>query len=314
MTILNFGSINLDRSFRVRELPLPGETIAARSERLGLGGKGANQSAAIARSGGNVRHLGAIGAADGWLRTRLEAAGVDARHVHERPDASSGQALVFVADSGENSIVLLVGANATISRDEIFRAVGGMAPGDWLLMQNETNDLAVAAELARAAGLRIAFAAAPFSPDAVMPLLGLVDLLALNTIEFAQLTAAGADLTTMSRRPALLVTSGASGARYLDGETALHVPAVPVTPVDTTAAGDTFLGAFLACLDRGETVADALRYASAAAALQVTRAGAAEAIPERAEVEALLDTLPDLAARRLDPSDARRMPETAPGR
>ncbi|MFD1695571.1 ribokinase [Roseibium aestuarii] len=290
MAILNLGSINVDRAYHLKSLPLPGETVTALSEQIGLGGKGANQSVAIARTGGSVVHLGAIGHGDGWLTDFLQSAKVDTGHVHLRKNVQTGQAFVMVGEDGENSIVLSQGANATLTTSEISAAIATMAAYDWLLFQNETNGIAEAARLARAHGMKVAFAAAPFEASSVLPLLPLIDLLALNEVEHAQLQAACGDQPITL--PALLVTSGARGARYVDHTQSIAVEALTVTAVDTTAAGDTFLGTFLACLDGGDDVRQSLHYANAAAALKVTLKGAATAIPSRQDVESFLKGRP----------------------
>lgn len=290
MTILNLGSINVDHRLTMHALPLPGETVVAYRSEIGLGGKGANQSVAIARSGGAVVHLGAVGQAERWVVDELCKTGVDVRHVHFRSGAT-GLAFVMVSDDAENSIVLLSGANATIERSEIVAAIDEMDAGDWLLFQNETNGMEFAAKIARQKGMKIAFAAAPFRPDNVTPLLAKVDLLALNSLEFAQLLATG---TKLPDRLALLVTDGAAGAVFRQGDAQQRIAAFPADPIDTTGAGDTFLGAFLALLDRGESVGRSLRFASAAAALQVALPGAASSIPDQSMVQASLDAYPDI--------------------
>lgn len=295
MAILNLGSINIDQRLQMTLLPLPGETVFARRSDLGLGGKGANQSIAIARAGGRVLHLGAVGKQDRWVLDELRRSGVDLRHVHLRA-GPTGQAIVLIGDDGENSIVLLPGSNITLERSEIVAAVDAMTAGDWLLFQNETNGLGIAADLARRGGLSVAYAAAPFLPELVIPLLDKTDLLALNAIEFAQLEASGARLP---QDLSLLVTHGAAGATFRKGGVTQRIAAFPATSLDTTGAGDTFLGAFLARLDEGDSVARALRFASAAAALQVGCAGSAEAIPQTTEVQALLDAHPSIVAAPL---------------
>lgn len=281
MTIYNLGSINIDHSYSVPNLPRPGETVAATARITGLGGKGANQSIAIARSGGRVVHIGAVGADGGWTVETLRAAGVDTGAV-QVADAPTGHAMIAVDAAAENAIVLFAGANRQIDSDRVAATLAQARPGDWLLVQNETNGGVAAARAARDRGLRVAYCAAPFDAEAVAEILPLVDLLSVNEGEAAALRAslpeaalAGCDL---------LVTHGSRGAAYIGPERTVRVAAFAVDPVDTTGAGDTFLGYALAGLDGGMTVEAALRRAAAAAALQVTRAGAAEAIPPAREV------------------------------
>lgn len=285
MAIYNLGSINIDHSYRMDHLPAPGETIAARTLQTGLGGKGANQSIAIARAGGLVRHIGAIGPEGQWTVDRLEADGVDVSHV-ARGEVPTGHAIIAVDDAAENAIILFPGANRLVTADQVETALGSAQPGDWLLLQNETSAGVDAARLARGRGLKVCYCAAPFDPEAVRDILPFTDLLSVNEVEEAQLRAAlpqgaldGIDL---------LVTYGSRGAAYIAGAAATRVDAFKVAPVDTTGAGDTFLGYALSGIDAGQPLDAALTRASAAAAIQVTRPGAAEAIPMGGEVDTFL--------------------------
>lgn len=288
MPILNLGSINIDHVYRLASLPQPGETIAARSLTTGLGGKGANQSIAIARAGGQVRHLGAVGPGSDWALNILSDAGVDTSAVATL-DTPTGHAMITVDDAAENAIVLFRGANHEIGDAQVAAALAGSVPGDWLLLQNETNAGQHAAKLAREAGLRVAYCAAPFVPEAVRAVLPYTDLLSVNALEEAQLRDALPELVPQLDGIALLVTYGADGAAHITPEGRVEVSAFKVDPVDTTGAGDTFLGYALAGLDDGMAVEAALRRAAAAAAIQVTRPGAADAIPTAIEVDAFLD-------------------------
>ncbi|MHA6346040.1 PfkB family carbohydrate kinase [Roseivivax sp. CAU 1761] len=287
MTIYNLGSINADLVYRVPHLPGPGETLAATSRSTGLGGKGANMSVAAARAGARVVHLGAVGEEGGWMVERLAAYGVETGHVAVAAEAS-GHAVIAVDDAGENLILIHPGANRAISEDEIALALEGAGPGDSFLFQNETNAQAAGARAARARGLRVIHAAAPFEAGAVRAVLDLVDLLVLNEVEAAQLEAATGRALADLPVAEIVVTLGARGCRWISTRTgAVHeVAARKVTPVDTTGAGDTFTGYLAAALDRGAGLAAALDLASRAAALMVTRPGAADAIPSLAEVEA----------------------------
>ena len=285
MTIFNLGSINIDHFYRLPHLPLPGETLAATDYSIGLGGKGANQSAAAAKAGARVVHIGAVGDEGGWTVGRLKGWGVDTSAI-ATIDTPTGHAIINVDAGGENSIVIFPGANRAMPFDIVERALAGARPGDTLLIQNETAHQAQAADLARAMGLHVMYSAAPFDVDAVRAVLKNVSILALNAVEAQQLTAAmGVTLDDLDV-PELLVTRGAEGAEWRgDGKVftaALH----KVTAVDTTGAGDTFAGYFAAGRDAGMTPAEALDLAAAAASLKVTRAGTADAIPTRDEVAA----------------------------
>lgn len=286
--ILTIGSVNIDHVYRVAALPGPGETTVDKGYTRGQGGKGANQSLAARLAGAEVRHAGAIGADGAWCRQRLAAAGIDVQDL-VTVEAATGHAVILVDDAGENSIVIHGGANRALTPAVIERAIGRAKGGDWLLLQNETNLVVEAARAGRAAGLRVAYAAAPFDPEATAAVIPHVDLLAVNAVEAEQLARHLGSPAETFGAPVLLVTEGDRGARCWAANSRLHQPAFPVTPVDTTGAGDCFLGYFLAGLDRGLPVADALRLAAAAAAIQVTRPGAAEAMPPEAEVLAFLD-------------------------
>ncbi len=285
MAIFNLGSINIDHTYLVPHLPRPGETLAASNLITGLGGKGANQSIAIARAGGQVLHIGATGPEGEWTAKVLGNAGVDIAHV-SRLDIPTGHAIINVDDAAENAIVLFSGANRAITIDMVMGALAQAGPGDWLLLQNETSAGVDAAKLAKSKGLKVAYCAAPFESKAVAQILPFIDLLSVNEGEAASLAAdlPDADLGSIQQ----LITYGAKGAALIGPEGRADVASFAVDPVDTTGAGDTFLGYSLAGFDTGLSVEDAMRRASAAAAIQVTRPGAAEAIPTADEVTAFL--------------------------
>lgn len=289
MTIFNLGSINIDHVYRLPAMPRAGETLHATAYAQGLGGKGANQSVAAARAGAQVVHLGAMGQAEDWVLERLARAGVQTGSIARLPDIATGHAIILVDAGGENSIVLHGGANMALPAELPQQA--GFAPGDLLLMQNETNLQAETAALARKAGARVIYSAAPFQIEALRAVLPHVSILAVNEIEARDTFAAfGEDLPV----EALLITRGAEGAEYRDLASGQrwHQPAFRVAAVDTTGAGDCFAGWFAAGLSRGEDPPTALRHAAAAAALQVTRPGAGDAMPDRAEVQVFLNAHP----------------------
>lgn len=285
--ILTIGSVNIDHVYRVAALPRPGETVPDLGYARGLGGKGANQSLAARLAGAEVRHAGAVGADGAWCRERLAAAGIDVADI-VTAEAATGHAVILVDGAGENVIVVHGGANRALTPRLVEAAIGRARAGDWLLLQNETNLLVEAARAGRAAGLRVAYAAAPFDPEATAAVIPHVDLLAVNSVEAEQLARHLGTPAETFGAPVLLITEGAKGARCWTGAAEVRQAAFEVVPVDTTGAGDTFLGYLLAGLDRGRPVAGAMRLAAAAAAIQVTRPGAGEAIPTAAEVDAFL--------------------------
>lgn len=286
MTVLNIGSINWDRVYRVTRFPSPGETLSAGESFVEPGGKGLNQSVALQRSGAEVRHLGAIGADDAAMRSAVLGLGLCTDQLLEVTEATTGSAILYVDPHGENTIVLDRGANGRIPEEVVEQEIGRLGPDDWVLLQNETNILDRAVTVACRAGVRVAVAAAPFEADRLLPLLGEIDLLAVNEVEERQLREAlGKPLpATMS----LLVTRGGAGASFLSEDRRLDVPARAVHALDTSGAGDTVLGAFLARLSLGDAVEQALDYSMAAASLQVSRRGTSVAIPTTDEVRRLL--------------------------
>ena len=288
MAIFNLGSINVDHVYQVPHLPLPGETLAALGLTTGLGGKGANQSVAAARAGAKTFHIGAVGSDGGWIFEQLRGFGIETTHIATLT-GPTGHAIINVDRAGENAIVLLPGANFGLEQSHIEAALAAALPGDILLLQNETTLQSETARSALSHGLRVIYSAAPFDIAAVRAVLPFISMLVVNEVEAAQLTAAiGKPLTALAV-PDIIVTKGAQGAEWISaGTEPLFTPAFRVKPVDTTGAGDCFIGSLAAALDRGLTRPAAMRYAAAASALQVTRPGASAAMPTRAEVETFL--------------------------
>lgn len=292
MAIWNLGSINVDHVYRVPHLPRPGETLAALGYATGLGGKGANQSVAAVRAGARVLHIGAVGGEGGWALRKLKAFGVDLAHVVEVA-AATGHAIINVDPQAENAIVIHAGANAALTLGQVVGAMKISARTDTVLLQNETNLQAETAQAAQARGLRVIYSAAPFDVAAVRAVLPFVSLLVMNEGEAAALVAALGQPLDALPVAGIIVTKGSRGAAWISaGTETILQPSFLVMPVDTTGAGDCFIGSLAAALDRGDTRAAAMRYAAAAAALQVTRPGAAEAMPTRSEVEAFLAAQP----------------------
>lgn len=286
MTIFNLGSINADLFYSVPHLPAPGETLASTGHWRGLGGKGANMSVAAARAAAHVVHIGAVGEDGTWARDRLLEFGVDTRHVQVCGDPT-GHAVVMVDGRGENAILLFPGANHSITEAQVSTALRAAGDGDFLLFQNETSGQRAAAKRAAEKGLRVVHAAAPFDAEAVKRVLPHIDMLVVNAVEAEQLTAAtGLDPASLPVAD-VVITLGAEGCRWIDTRSGQdrRFPAVEVTPVDTTGAGDTFTGYLVACLDRGLPMAQAIATAQQAAAIMVTRRGTADVIPDLKDIE-----------------------------
>ena len=289
MTILNFGSVNIDHVYRVEHLVRPGETIASSDYRQFSGGKGFNQSIALARAGASVSHAGRIGADGVWLREQLAGEGADVRFL-QVIDSPSGHAIIQVDASGENSIILFGGANRTFTPDDAAEILSHFGPGDWLLLQNEISAMPEILRLAVERGLRIVFNPAPMGAEVLGYPLNGVSIFILNEVEgeaFTGASEADAILAGMHRRfptATVVLTLGAAGCIYDDGTQRIALPAQKVDVVDTTAAGDTFIGYFLAGLSAGDDPQAALETATRAAAICVTRPGAAPSIPRREEL------------------------------
>ena len=288
MTVWCFRSVNIDHFYQVAHLPGAGETLAASAYRLELGGKGANQSVAAARAGAACRHIGAVGTDGAGALATLESYGVECGAI-QRLEGATGHAVIMVDGQGENCILLHGGANRALAIGPALAALEGAELGDILLMQNETAHQAAMAEAAMGRGMEVIYSAAPFDVEAVRAVMPFVNTLVVNAVEAGQLQAALGCVLEDLPVEAVVVTRGADGASwYARGVDDIHVPALPAHVVDTTGAGDCFTGALAAALAEGQTPEQAMRFAAAAAAVQVSRHGTAGAMPERAEILAVL--------------------------
>jgi ribokinase len=289
--VLNFGSINVDHVYTVEHFVRPGETLSCDAYRQFAGGKGLNQSIALAQAGACVFHAGKVGVADIWLKTLMEDKGVDTRFV-ETINGPSGHAIIQVNSTGENAIMIVGGANQLMSAADAQRIVADFGPDDFALVQNEVNAVPEIIRSAKARGMTIVFNSAPMNPQVLSYPLELVDILVVNETEAHSLTGEIEPYAIYEifshRYPniALVLTLGHKGAVYFDSQVRFHQPAETVHVVDSTGAGDTFIGFFLAELIKTNAPKIALAYATRAAALSVMRQGAADSIPNRRELEA----------------------------
>ena len=299
-TILVVGSINMDLVVRCPHIPAPGETILGSTLMETPGGKGANQAVAAGRLGGSVAMIGCLGT-DAYgqaLRASLAGAGVDAGSVRER-GPRSGVALIEVGDGAENSIVVVPGANALLTSEDVEAALAAAPRAAVLLLQLEIPlpTVRAAAHLARQRGIRVLLDPAPAQP---LPdeLLAEVDILLPNQSEAALLAglpvddlaeAERAGRALLARGPrTVIVKLGAGGALIVDAQGTRQIPGLLVEAIDTTAAGDCLAGALAVALVEGQSLEEAVRFANAAAALSTTRRGAQESMPDRAAMERLL--------------------------
>ncbi len=288
--ITNVGSINVDHVYRVPYFVKPGETLPTLSYQRVLGGKGANQSIALARAGEPVRHIGAIGEDHKWILAEMAKSEVEigAISVTQVP---TGHALIQVDDNAENCILLFPGANEALKLSDLKQNFTEIEEGSWVLFQNEMPNLKEMITLAKAGGAKVAVNPAPFDISAKDLPFDVIDLLIVNDIEAAELAEArldGDQGKLSSLCPLVIVTRGPKGAVCFSSEGTIEVPAFKVEAVDTTGAGDTFVGYILSSIANGMDLSSAMRRASAASALAVTKAGASIAIPSSEEVDKFL--------------------------
>ncbi len=293
MRFFCFGSLNSDYVYGVEHIVRPGETLDTRRPATSAGGKGLNQSVALAKAGVPTLHAGKIGPDGLFLKEMLEKAGADASRVAVDPQSATGHALIQVEPSGQNAILLFGGANREITDDMIEDALRDVCPGDVLLLQNELNATDALIRAGHARGMFVALNCAPFSQEALDYPYGLVDCLFVNETEGASLTGERepeAVLDGLARLcPGIVVlTLGTDGALARQGGKTYREGIVPVRAVDTTGAGDTYTGYFLAEYAASADIAAAMRLAAAASALEVTKPGAAPSIPAMDEVRGFM--------------------------
>lgn len=354
MRVLNFGSLNLDYVYEVPHFVSPGETLSAAKQSVNPGGKGLNQSVALARAGADVYHAGVLGNGGAMLQDVLEASGVHTDFLEKR-DVVQGNAVIQVKADGENCIILFGGSNQCITDEQVDETVAHFGADDWLILQNEINANARIVDKAHERGMKIVLNPSPFDARLDDVDFAKIDWLLVNEVEAEQMTgfaqpdeawrvihkkwphlscvftlgkdgcvafrvdeAAFADKASDAskaygadgvheadgtRRPAAADKAAYAVCSQNDGsaDKAFSAdkaaggavekrmqPALPVQAVDTTAAGDTFTGYFVAELMQGADLSRALQMATTAAAISVTRAGAAASVPKREEVTSSL--------------------------
>jgi len=287
-SVFVLGSINQDIVGFCPRHPLPGETIVGSRVERHPGGKGANQAVAASLAGRPCRMISAVGddAAGRELLAFLASKNVDVSMVRRLDHAATGTALILVAADGQNSIVVIPGANAEVTAGD-----PGIAPseGDVCLAQFEVPLASVEALFSRARGAAATTILNPSPFQAIPPgILANTDILIVNETEYAELGGRGVDRSRPVARRADVVTLGRSGVRLDTAGESVHIPGIAVDAVDTTGAGDCFAGYFAALLAEGASLCSAARTANAAAALSVTRPGAGSSIPTREEVNGFL--------------------------
>lgn len=289
MKILNFGSLNLDHVYSVGHIVRPGETILSDRLESGCGGKGLNQSIAVSRAGGSVFHAGKIGPDGHLLREALENAGVNTDFLSQS-SLPTGHAIIQVDRNGQNSIVLYSGANHDIDEPYLNWVLSHFQAGDLLMLQNEISNMPEIMQAAHARGMQIALNPSPISKDLLEYPLNDVKWFLLNEIEGEALTGKttpqGIADSLLGRYPgsAVVLTLGRSGVHYQEAERTVRHGVYRVDPIDTTAAGDTFTGFFIAGVSQKLKMEEILRRASVASSLAVSRKGASQSIPSLEEV------------------------------
>ena len=294
MRILNFGSLNLDYVYQVDHFVRPGETLAVLSRTVKAGGKGLNQSVALARAGVPVSHAGCLGTGGDSLKAFLEENGVDTELLLPVQEAQ-GHTVIQVDREGENCILLCGGSNQCVPEAYVRRVIGTVCRGDWLILQNEISQLPLIVKLAAEKGLHIVLNPSPYDRTLEETDLSAVDWLLVNETEAKQISGGKEPDQVWSilhekyAGMSLLITLGGQGstAYHVHGEKTEihHEEAAAVTAVDTTAAGDTYTGFFIAGLTEGLPLCECMNRASRAAAIAVTRPGAAESIPWATELD-----------------------------
>ena len=290
MKILNFGSLNIDKVYAVEKIVKGGETIDSVSFSESVGGKGLNQSIAVAKAGGNIMHAGCVGKDGEILLQALKDNNVDTSLI-KTVETASGQAISQVDKHGQNCIILFHGANYEVDKAYIDEAMQDFAQGDILILQNEISNIDYIIEVAKAKQMKIYLNPSPINENLNKYNMQAIDGIFVNEHEGAYL--AGKEKvedildSLASKYPELeiILTFGDKGAYYRHKDINIFQPAYKVDAVDTTAAGDTFTGYFIALRQQGKSIEESLQKASKASSITVSRKGASISIPKIAEVD-----------------------------
>ena len=302
MKVLCYGSLNIDYVYSVDHFVRKGETLSSNGLSVFPGGKGLNQSVALAKAGAKVVHAGAIGEDGRFLLSILSTAGVNTSLVEILPEIRTGNAIIQNDVNGENCILLYGGANRAVTEEMVKKTLSHFSAGDWILLQNEISSLPFLIEKAHQKGMKIALNPSPMERAVKDLPLSLVDVFLVNEIEAAELIrefsgkeAEASDpcaltegLSRIFPEAVVILTLGEKGSVYISKEKTFSQKAYKVKAVDTTAAGDTFTGFLMAGLLSGESPEEAMEEAAKASAIAVTKKGAAPSIPSRAEVQAAI--------------------------
>ena len=293
MRVLNFGSLNLDYVYQVDHFVMPGETLSSGSREVKHGGKGLNQSIALARAGASTFHAGCMGRGGEELRDALAENGVDVSHLIP-VDEMQGHTVIQVNPEGENCILLYGGSNQCVTKEQIGAALKDFGKGDWLVLQNEVNELPEIVNQAYEKGMQVALNPSPYDSRLEAVDFGKISWLLVNEVEAEQITGSGdpdeAWKIIHERWPGMsvLITLGKKGSVAFaltdGGVERVNQEAVTVRAVDTTAAGDTYTGYFIGGMLEGRPLKECMERATKASAISVTRPGAADSIPWAREI------------------------------
>lgn len=291
--VLCFGSLNIDYVYKVDHFVKKGETISSKALHVYSGGKGLNQSVTLGKAGCIVYHAGLIGEDGRFLLDILADSGVNVSLVGISKEIRSGNAIIQNDAEGDNCILLYSGANGAVTQEQVEEVLNHFEKGDYIVLQNEISELAYIVKQAKNKGMVIILNPSPMNETLTAEILHAADWMVLNEIEAMQLTGCSADgeeeLTVALRekfpRTRFVLTLGARGSCYIDADKKVSQGIFETNVIDTTAAGDTYMGYFIAGLLRDWDITKCLEVAARASAITVSRAGAAPSIPYMEEVE-----------------------------
>lgn len=291
MKVLNLGSLNIDKTYIVEHFAEEGETIQSATYDEFSGGKGLNQSIALAKAGADIFHAGCIGDDGTVLLETLQGAGVKTELIRKSREPS-GHAIIQVNSDGQNKIIIFSGANSDVTSEYIDQVLEHFTRGDMILLQNEISNVSYAMQKAKDKGLTVAFNPSPISSSIEHYDLQIADYFILNEVEGRKLAGTHTEdakeilrkLRQKYPKSVFVLTLGDKGSYYADDANIFYQEIFPTEVIDTTGAGDTFTGYFLAGIATGKPPQEAMRYASLASSISVGRPGASPSIPNYEEV------------------------------
>lgn len=293
MKALCFGSLNIDYTYKVEHFVSKGETLSSTDLKIFSGGKGLNQAIALSKAGAKTFMAGAIGEDGRFLIDELSGAGVDTGFVEVKKDIKTGHAIIQNSNDGDNCILLFGGANRAITKEQAEKVLSDFEKGDVLVLQNEISELEHILSTGKGKGMKTVLNPSPIDEALLKMPIEKADILILNEVEAGRILGkevsdgikAAEELSEKYPETDIVLTMGEKGSFYKNFEKSFFQPAFKVKAVDTTAAGDTYTGYFVAGIMEGMPPEEAMEFASKASAIAVTRPGASHSVPERTEVE-----------------------------